>query len=415
MGSHTDSKPAIEMIGLTKVFRDFWMRQRVVAVRELTLAVRHGEIFGLLGPNGSGKTTTIKMILGLLYPSRGRVWVYGKQATDVQVKHRIGFLPEETYLYRFLNAFETLDYYGRIFKIGRRERHRRIEMLLDMVGLAAGARRPIGEYSKGMARRIGLAQALINDPDLLILDEPTTGMDPIGSRQIKDLIVELGRRGKTILLSSHLLADVEDVCDRVSILYGGKVRAEGDVKQLLARQEMTQIVAERLDEQTVRAVTGLIERMEHKKVLEVGNPSDKLESLFLRIVEQARAERVETAGVVAGGRIAEFLAAERPSEGEGLIEQLMDESEREARAPVPAGAAPAQEQGQPQETGPDASVLEQLVSRGDSNEPERKPEGPARGTRAEPAVSDKPATPADRSVIDDLVRRTADEEKSGDA
>jgi len=414
MVSHTDSKPAIELIGLTKIFRDFWMRQRVVAVRELTLTVRHGEIFGLLGPNGSGKTTTIKMILGLLYPSRGRVWVYGKQPTDVQVKHRIGFLPEETYLYRFLNAYETLDYYGRIFKIARRERHRRIEMLLEMVGLAAGARRPIGEYSKGMARRIGLAQALINDPDLLILDEPTTGMDPIGSRQIKDLIVELGRRGKTIMLSSHLLADVEDVCHRVSILYGGKVRAEGDVRQLLARQEMTQIVAERLDEQTVRAVTGLIERMEHKKVLQVGNPSDKLESLFLRIVEQARAERVETAGVVAGGRIAEFLTAERPREGEGLIEQLMDESEREARL-MPAGAASAQEPGRPQDDQPDAAVLEQLVSRGASNESEPKADGPARGAGVEPAGPAKPAEPADRSVIDDLVRRAADEEKSRDA
>jgi ABC-2 type transport system ATP-binding protein len=402
------SQPAIEMIGLTKTFRDFWMRQRVSAVRELSLNVQHGEVFGLLGPNGSGKTTTIKMILGLLHPTRGRVWIYGKPPSDVQVKHRLGFLPEETYLYRFLNAHETLDYYGRIFKIPRQERRRRIEMLLEMVGLSAGARRPIGEYSKGMARRIGLAQALINDPDLLILDEPTTGMDPIGSRQIKDLIVELGRRGKTILLSSHLLADCEDVCDRVSILYGGKVRAEGDVKHLLAKEELTQIITERLDEQTVRAIASLIERMEQKKVIQVGSPSDKLESLFLRIVEQARAERVETAGALGGGKIADFLAADRSSEGAGLIEQLIDRSLEDAARTVPAGAVSAET---PRVPLPDAAVLEQLVGGG-----EREPRGadvPA-GKTAE--GSKPPAKPpaADRSVIDDLVRR-AGQEKSPDA
>jgi ABC-2 type transport system ATP-binding protein len=403
MVSHSNVT-AIELIGLTKVFRDFWMRQRVAAVRDISLNIRHGEIFGLLGPNGSGKTTTIKMILGLLYPSKGRIWIYGKPPSDVQVKHRIGFLPEETYLYRFLNAHETLDYYGRIFKIPRRERRQRIEMLLEMVGLTAGARRPIGEYSKGMARRIGLAQALINDPDLLILDEPTTGMDPIGSRQIKDLIVELGRRGKTILLSSHLLADVEDVCDRVSILYGGKVRAEGDVKHMLAKEEMTQIISERLDDQTIRAVTSLIERMENKKVLQVGSPSDKLESLFLRIVEQARADKVETAGAIGGGRIADFLAAERPAEGDGLIEQLMDQSEQEARTPV--AEVPAEPVAAPAK--PDQAVLEQLVA---SVEPDK--EEPPAGRPDAPKRDSKPA--ADRSVIDGLVRRGSDEEKSSDA
>ncbi len=402
---------AIEMVGLTKVFRDFWMRQRVVAVRDLNLEISPGEVFGLLGPNGSGKTTTIKMMLGLLYPSKGRVWIYGKPPTDVQVKARIGFLPEETYLYRFLNAYETLDYYGRIFKLARRERKHRIEMLLEMVGLSATARRPIGEYSKGMARRIGLAQALINDPDLLILDEPTTGMDPIGSRQIKDLIVELGRRGKTILLSSHLLADVEDVCGRVSILYGGKVRAEGDVKQLLAKQEMTQIVAERLDERTIRAIRDLIERMEDKKVVEIGSPSDKLESLFLRIVEQARTERAETAGAVAGGRIAEFLAAQTDGqgEGEGIIEQLMAAREQpDEQEAMPVGSEP--DAGQKARK-PESSVLDELVAR---NEPEgsQRPAGPLapRESDEDDESRRRPEPRADRSVIDDLVRKASDEE-----
>jgi len=391
---------AVELIGLTKVFRDFWMRQRVVAVRELSLTIQHGEIFGLLGPNGSGKTTSIKMILGLLYPSKGRVWVYGKSPTDVQVKNRIGFLPEETYLYRFLNAYETLDYYGRIFKLDRRERRKRIEMLLEMVGLSAVGRRHIGEYSKGMARRIGLAQALINDPDLLILDEPTTGMDPIGSRQIKDLIVELGRRGKTILLSSHLLGDVEDVCDRVSILYGGRVRAEGDVKQLLAKQEMTQIITERLDEATVRAVQSLIEKMEHKKVIQVGSPSDKLESLFLRIVEQARTERLETAGAQSGGRIADFLAAQAGGgdQGERLIEQLVRQTEEPA--PVPAAVQPAAAGRRPE-----ADVIDQLVGQGVGEPDEPSDDKPARSGAKDPA---------DRRVIDDLVKGS-NEETSGHA
>ena len=165
----------IQAVGLTKVFRDFWRRARVRAVHDLDLDVRPGEVFGLLGPNGSGKSTTIKMILGLLYPTRGRVTVFGRAPDDVGIKTRIGYLPEESYLYRFLNARETLDYYGTLFRLDRRDRRRRIEELLEMVGLRSAARRPVGEYSKGMARRIGLAKALINDPDLLILDEPTSG------------------------------------------------------------------------------------------------------------------------------------------------------------------------------------------------------------------------------------------------
>ncbi|MFG0260735.1 MAG: ABC transporter ATP-binding protein, partial [Phycisphaerales bacterium JB041] len=203
-------KPVVACQNLTKVFRDFWMRNRAKAVDSLTFEIYPHEIFGLLGPNGSGKSTTIKIILGLLRPTKGRVAVFNKPPSDVITKKRIGYLPEESYLYPFLNAKETLDYYGKLFEIGHTTRRRRIDELLDMVGLTHVQHRPIREYSKGMQRRIGLAQALINDPDLLILDEPTTGLDPIGTRQVKDLIIEMGRRGKTVLLSSHLLADVED-------------------------------------------------------------------------------------------------------------------------------------------------------------------------------------------------------------
>ncbi|MEM8782558.1 MAG: ABC transporter ATP-binding protein, partial [Planctomycetota bacterium] len=219
----------IRCLQLTKVFKDFWLRDRVRAVDAIDLDVRRGEVFGLLGPNGSGKSTTIKMILGLLHPTSGRIAVLGKVPRDVSIKEHIGYLPEESYLYKFLNARETLEYYGKLFHQNRRKRQRRIDMLLEMVGLDQVQRRPIGEYSKGMQRRIGLAQALINDPKLLVLDEPTTGMDPIGTKQIKDLIVRLKDAGKTVLLCSHLLADVEDVTDRCAIMFGGKVRRAGAV------------------------------------------------------------------------------------------------------------------------------------------------------------------------------------------
>ena len=212
---------------LTKVFKDFWLRDRVTAVNAIDLDVRRGEVFGLLGPNGSGKSTTIKMILGLLHPTSGVVSVFGKSPRDVSTKQNIGYLPEDSYLYRFLNARETLEYYAKLFHQDRRQRQSRIDMLLEMVGLDKVQRRPVGEYSKGMQRRIGLAQALINDPQLLILDEPTTGLDPIGTRQIKDLIVKLKDAGKTVLLCSHLLADVEDVTDRAAIMFGGKGAAGG--------------------------------------------------------------------------------------------------------------------------------------------------------------------------------------------
>src|SRR3954449_2792613 len=208
----------IETRNLTKVYRDFWGRPKVLALKALDLKIHKGEIFGLLGPNGSGKTTTIKLLLGLLFPTSGDAFVCGEPAAKGEKNERIGYLPEESYLYRFLNAEETLDFYGRLFDLRPDVRRAKAQELIEKVGLKADRKRILREYSKGMRQRIGLAQALINDPDLVILDEPTSGLDPLGARWMKNLILDLRRMGKTVIMSSHRLEDVQDVCDRIAIL-----------------------------------------------------------------------------------------------------------------------------------------------------------------------------------------------------
>src|SRR5277367_4009283 len=233
---------AVHTENLTKVYKDFWGRDKVRALEDLNLTIHRGEVFGLLGPNGSGKSTTIKLLLGLIFPTRGSAQILGHAAGSTTINERIGFLPEESYLYRFLNGEETLKFYGRLFKIPSKELKRRVPELLDIVGLDEKSRkRKLREYSKGMARRIGLAQALINNPDLVLLDEPTTGLDPIGTREMKDLILSLKNQGKTVLLCSHLLADVQDVCDRITILFRGKMQTLGAVKDLLQVKDITNI------------------------------------------------------------------------------------------------------------------------------------------------------------------------------
>ncbi len=326
----------VEAVGLTKVFKDFWMRTKARAVDNVDFEIRSNEIFGLLGPNGSGKSTIIKMVLGLLHKTSGRLTVFGRLPSDVAVKKHIGFLPEESYLYRFLNPRETLDYYGRLFGLDARTRRRRIDELLDMVGLAQVAHRPIGEFSQGMTRRVGIAQALLNDPDFLILDEPTSGLDPIGTRQVKDLLLDLGKRGKTILLSSHLLADVEDVCDRMVVLYGGKIRAAGTADELLADLNSTVIQTPRLREGTILRIDQVIREEEGFAIDKVHAPRQRLEQLFMDIVERARQEQVATSGAMHGGTTAAFLRGDgaAAAEGEGLIDSLVREEERSARPRV---------------------------------------------------------------------------------
>ena len=247
------------------------------------------------------------MLLGLLQPTAGRIAVLGKRPKDVSAKRLIGYLPEESYLYRFLTGRETLEYYGRLFRIERKSLRQRIDMLLEMVGLDAVQDRPVGEYSKGMQRRIGLAQSLINDPQLLILDEPTSGMDPVGARQMKDLIATLAARGKTVLLCSHLLADVEDLCDRIAIMYGGRLRADGTCDELLREKGTLLLETSEVSDSTLAEVTALL-ASNSVEITSVRRPRRKLESLFLEIVEQARAEGLTTSGARNGGQVAAFLA-----------------------------------------------------------------------------------------------------------
>ncbi|MBL1218992.1 MAG: ABC transporter ATP-binding protein [Planctomycetes bacterium] len=429
--SHAASAPrrdecVVRAQRLTKVFRDFWMRDQVRAVDSLDFEIHPGAVFGLVGPNGSGKSTTIKIILGLLHKTSGRLSVFGKTPTDVSVKKRIGYLPEESYLYPFLNSRETLDFYAKLFRYDRRVRSRRIDELLEMVGLDAVQFRNVGQFSKGMQRRIGLAQALINDPDFLILDEPTSGLDPIGIRQVKDLILELGRRGKTILLSSHMLADVEDVCDEMLILYGGKKRAEGNRDDLLTETDRTLIEIEALSDGESDSIVREIEaHAAGKKVLRIAPARRSLEGLFLDIVKQAQSEKAQTSGASAGGPTAAFLRAGQEAEsleGDALVQSLVSESGDDPSTPDTTAAsgdshADARRTDPSEQAGDahDAGLIDSLVTSTEGDETA----GPTTAAEAAPR---KPSAPAstqdgepDRSVIDSLLSESNDTEKDKDA
>ncbi|MDR0868418.1 MAG: ABC transporter ATP-binding protein [Planctomycetota bacterium] len=300
--------PLIQTHALTKHFKHplFVWQIRARALTDLNLSVERGEIFGLLGPNGSGKSTTIKLLLGMLYPTAGEISLFGRRPDDLYVKQRLSYLPEETNLYRFLTAEETLDFYGRLFRLPRRERRHRVEQLLDLTGLRQNRSRPLGEFSKGMQRRVGLAQALINDPELVILDEPTSGLDPLGIREVKNIILELKAKGKTVLLSSHLLDDVEDVCDRVAILYGGKVRASGTVNELLSDQKRTTISGE-FPQPVIEQMRRLI--AENHLSADIAPARERLESLFMKVVRDAEKLKTATSGARNDSADLTFLTA----------------------------------------------------------------------------------------------------------
>ncbi|MGN6642159.1 MAG: ATP-binding cassette domain-containing protein [Verrucomicrobiota bacterium] len=366
------SEVVVSVRGLTKVFKDFWNRPKARAVDNVDFEVRRGEVFGLLGPNGSGKSTTVKLLLGLLHATKGHIEVFGHSPRHVQTKSRIGYLPEESYLYRYLNSHETLDFFGNLFHLPKGDRNNRAEQLLEMVGLSQTRMRAVGEFSKGMQRRIGLAQALINDPDLVILDEPTAGLDPIGCREVKDLILALARRGKTVILSSHLLSDVEDVCDRVVIYYGGKIQAMGTLKELLATPDAVRITTPVLPRESMEKVLEIIRRDIALDKIRIENPTQNLESYFLDVVQKARAAQ-ETSGAQSGARVAAYLRGD--TEAKPATDKILERLTT-AEQPSPAPKPVAQPVPSPSE-----QKLDELTK---APEPTSQPPKPAPTAEAKP-------------------------------
>jgi ABC-2 type transport system ATP-binding protein len=279
---------AAETIGLSKRYPLTWKRKVLVALDHLDLQIHAGEVFGLLGPNGSGKSTTLKLLLGLAVPSGGEARVFGLPPESLEARRRVGFLPENPYFYGFLNGDETLRFYGKLCGVAGPKLDRRIDELIELVGLQNGRERPLRSYSKGMLQRIGLAQALIHDPDLLFLDEPTAGVDPLGSSQIRDLILKLKKMGKTVIFSSHLLEQVQEVADRVAIFSLGKKVLEGSIDTLLTENQSTQIniPADLSPEQQKKVVAALARAGVDGSGGEIrfSRPHLSLEQLYLRTV-----------------------------------------------------------------------------------------------------------------------------------
>lgn len=309
----------LQIEGLTKVYRSLFTPVGVKAVDDLNLSVRRGETYSVVGPNGSGKTTTLKILLGLIFPTAGTASIFGKDIADLSVREQIGFLPEDAYLYDVFNGEELLDFYAGLFGFSRRRRRELTDELLSLVGMQANRKVPFRECSKGMRQRLALAQALVNDPELLILDEPTSGLDPAGRHQMTRLILELKRRGKTILLCSHFLAEVEEVCDRVGIMYRGRLVAEGTLGELAGAPTEIIIATSGLGADKTEqlaghgAVLGIedgIVRMGHEAgeelwsvleaihraggtILEVSRPRPSLQDVFVKAIRQDTSEEAQ--------------------------------------------------------------------------------------------------------------------------
>ena len=276
---------AVVVSGLTKVYPVPFRREKVVAVRDLHLRVEAGEVYGLLGPNGSGKSTTLKIILGLVSPTHGRTEIFGRDSGLVDSRAAVGFLPENPYFYKYLSGEETLRFFGKLCGLTGPALRKRIDELLELVGLTSARKRRLGTYSKGMLQRIGLAQALIHDPRLVVLDEPTAGVDPAGSRDIRNLIVDLKGRGITVLLSSHLLAQAQEICDRVGILANGVLVREGRLDELIAIENQTELILENAPEAVLDEIEELAVRA-NAKVIGRQRSTTTLERLFLEATKE---------------------------------------------------------------------------------------------------------------------------------
>lgn len=330
---------AVEGENLSKVFKDFWGRNKVEALNDVDVTVPKGTIFGLLGPNGAGKSTLIKLILGHLYPTAGRLAIFGKRPRDIAVKQHMGYLPERSFFYKHLTAAEILKYFGMILNLSREQISSRTGQLLEMVGLEAAGDRMAGEFSHGMGRRLGLAQALLNDPDLLILDEPTAGLDPVGCREVKDLIITLGKRGKTVLLTSHLLSDVEDVCDEIMLLYGGQVQTHGKVGELLRDRKRLRLEFPAVSDQTLESARAALAEEIPAETIVVDSPIENLESYFLKMVAERERQEHDTAGARMGRGVAAYLRDDQYADHSLVDTDVLDVLSREQPIEAPSSHA----------------------------------------------------------------------------
>lgn len=274
--------PAVEIRNLVKDFKTSFRKQMLRAVDGVSIRIMPGEVYGLIGPNGSGKSTTMKALLGLVAPTAGQCAIFGKDSLKVDSRNDVGFLPENPYFYKHLSGAETLNFYGKLCGLKGRGLNERVKELLALVDLEGARDRRLGGYSKGMLQRIGLAQALVQEPRLVILDEPTAGVDPIGSRQIRDLIFKLKERGITVFLCSHLLEQVQEVCDHVGIIFRGKMVKEGKLDDLIAIEDQTEIVVKDASPELLAQITALIEKSSGTTLIRTGKPRTTLERLFLR-------------------------------------------------------------------------------------------------------------------------------------
>ena len=276
------STPAISIQNLTKIYPIPFKREKVVAVQDLSLSVEPGQVYGLLGPNGSGKSTTMKIVLGLVSPTAGKTEIFGRDSRTVESREDVGFLPENPYFYKFLTGTETLHFFGKICGLSGAKLRERTRELLALVGLENAADRRIGGYSKGMLQRIGLAQAMVQEPRLLVLDEPTAGVDPAGSREIRDLILDFKRRGITVLLCSHLLGQVQEICDRIGILHQGVLVREGKLDDLISIESQTELILENASPELLAEIQAAVAKTK-ARVVEQRKPQTTLERYFLEV------------------------------------------------------------------------------------------------------------------------------------